>query len=317
MLIAAFVVFITFEWYYMGLEPSEVTFSSDASTSQNEPDNSPKELEAQTIKNFHIVDTKAQKKELDLWALEAHKPMGSPEWKMEEVKAQFYSENSTYTVTGKTGTVDEVKKTMVIEGNVKLASTNGYIFYTEKLRYNPEIRKIISDDKVSLEGPPEEKEGRLYLEGIGLVVDMDTNLMTMQSHVKGFKTMSDNRVMNISSERGEFSGKKKSAVFKNNVVIKVDLMRVRGNYAMFQYKEGRLDTMFMDGGIHMQDQDKSGSAGEAIVYFTEDKYIFRKKPFVTQNDNELIGDEITIFNKGQRVQVKNAKIEYHNSETKK
>lgn len=110
MLIAAFVVFITFEWYYMGLEPSEVTFSSDASTSQNEPDNSPKELEAQTIKNFHIVDTKAQKKELDLWALEAHKPMGSPEWKMEEVKAQFYSENSTYTVTGKTGTVDEVKK---------------------------------------------------------------------------------------------------------------------------------------------------------------------------------------------------------------
>ncbi len=317
MLLAAFVVFITFEWYYMGLEPSEVTFSSDASTSQNEPDNSPKELEAQTIKNFHIVDTKAQKKELDLWALEAHKPMGSPEWKMEEVKAQFYSENSTYTVTGKTGAVDEVKKTMVIEGNVKLASTNGYIFYTEKLRYNPEIRKIISDDKVSLEGPPEEKEGRLYLEGIGLVVDMDTNLMTMQSHVKGFKTMSDNRVMNISSERGEFSGKKKSAVFKNNVVIKVDLMRVRGNYAMFQYKEGRLDTMYMDGGIHMQDQDKSGSAGEAIVYFTEDKYIFRKKPFVTQNDNELIGDEITIFNKGQRVQVKNAKIEYHNSETKK
>ena len=93
--------------------------------------------------------------------------------------------------------------------------------------------------------------------------------------------------------------------------MKVDLMRVRGNYAVFQYRDGKLDTLYMDGGIHMQDQDKSGSSGEAIVYFNEDKYIFRKKPFVTQGENELIGDEITIFNRGQRVQVKNAKIEYH------
>jgi LPS export ABC transporter protein LptC/lipopolysaccharide transport protein LptA len=317
MLGAALVVFVIFEWYYVGLEPSEVTFTSDAMTSQNEAENTSKELESQTIQNFHIVWTKAQKKELDLWANQAHKPMGSPEWKMEEVKAQFYSQDASYTVTGKTGTVDELKKTMVIQGNVKLTSTNGHIFYTEQLRYEPEKRQIVSEDKVSLEGPPEENAGRLYLEGVGLNVDMETNLMIMQSQVKGHKTMSDNRTMKISSQRGEFSGKQKSAAFKNNVVIKVDLMRVRGNYAMFQYKDGRLDTLYMDGGIHLQDADKSGSSGEAIVYFNEDKYIFRKKPFVTQNDNELIGDEITIFNKGQRVQVKNAKIEYHDSEKPK
>lgn len=303
----------------MGLSPNEATFvvdspSSKNDTTQNESGNEKKELEAQTIQNFHIVDTKGQTKELDLWALEAHKPMGSTEWKMEDVKAQFYSENASYTVTGKTGTVDELKKTMVIEGQVKLNSTNGYIFYTEKLSYDPIQRKIISNDKVSLEGPPEEKQGRMYMEGVGLVVDMPTNMMVIQSEVKGFKTMSDNRLMNISSQKGEFSGKRKSVAFKNNVIIKVDKMRVRGNYAIFQYKDGKLDTLFMDGGIHMQDEDKTGSSGEAIVYFNEDKYIFRKKPFVTQKDNELIGDEITVFNRGQRVQVKNAKIEYHESE---
>lgn len=303
----------------MGLSPNEATFAVDApssknETTQNEPGTEKKELEAQTIQNFHIVDTKGQTKELDLWALEANKPMGSTEWKMEDVKAQFYSENASYTVTGKTGTVDELKKTMVIEGQVKLNSTNGYIFYTEKLSYDPVQRKIISNDKVSLEGPPEEKQGRMYMEGVGLLVDMTTNMMIMQSDVKGFKTMSDNRLMNISSQKGEFSGKRKSVAFKNNVVIKVDKMRVRGNYAIFQYKDGKLDTLFMDGGIHMQDEDKTGSSGEAIVYFNEDKYIFRKKPFVTQKENELIGDEITVFNRGQRVQVKNAKIEYHDSE---
>lgn len=313
-LLTALVVFIVFEMYYIGLKPNEAVFVEDAPASQDDSKGEKKELEAQAIQNFHIVDTKGQKKELDLWAVQAQKSMGSSEWVMQDVKAQFYSDTASYTVTGKTGTVDELKKTMVIEGQVKLTSTNGYIFYTEKLRYDPVERKIISQDKVSLEGPPEEKSGRLYMEGVGLVVEMATNMMVIQNQVKGHKLMSDNRVMNISSQRGEFSGKRKSVAFRNNVVIKVDQMKVRGNYAIFQYRDNRLDTLFMDGGIHLQDKDKTGSSGEALVYFNEDKYIFRKKPFVTQNDNELIGDEIIIFNRGQRVQVKNAKIEYHDSE---
>ena len=312
----AVAAFVLFEWYYIGLEPREAPSTSPTSNSQNEAPRQKKDLESQTIQNFHIIDTKGQKKELDVWATKATKPMGISEWQMENVKAQFYSETSSYTVTGHTGLVDEVKKTMVIEGDVKMTSSNGFIFYTQKLSYEPQYRQILSDDKVSLEGPPEESEGRLYLEGVGLMVSMDTNLMIMKSQVKGYKTMSLNRVMNISSDRGEFSGRKRSVVFRNNVVIKIDDMKVRGNYAAFQYRDRVLDTLYMDGGIHMQDKDKTGSSGEAIVYFREDKYIFRKKPFVTQADNELIGDESTIFNGGQRVQVRNAKVEYHDTEKK-
>ena len=315
-LVAAFAAFCIFEWYYIGLEPNEVPVIPGEDSSQNEAPQSKQDLESQTIQNFHIIDTKGQKKELDLWATEATKPMGTSEWTMQNVKAQFYSEESSYTVIGHSGLVDEIKKTMVIEGDVKLTSSNGFIFYTEKLSYDPHLRQILTEDKVSLQGPPEEGEGRLYLEGIGLTVSMDTNLMVMKSHVKGHKTMSQNRVMNIASDRGEFSGKKKSVVFRHNVVIKIDKMKVRGNYAAFQYRDGVLDTLYMDGGIHMQDTDKTGSSGEALVYFREDKYVFRKKPFVTQDNNELIGDEITIFNGGQRVQVRNAKVEYHDTEKK-
>ncbi len=316
MLLIAVAAFCLFEWYYIGLEPREAPVLTVPVSSQNEAPRQKQDLESQTIQNFHIIDTKGQKKELDVWATEATKPMGVSEWQMQNVKAQFYSETSSYTVTGHSGLVDEIKKTMVIEGDVKLTSSNGFIFYTQKLRYEPEQRQILSDDKVSLEGPPEKSQGRLYLEGIGLMVSMDTNLMVIKSQVKGYKAMSQSRVMNISSDRGEFSGKQKSIVFRNNVVIKINEMKVRGNYAAFQYRDGVLDTLYMDGGIHMQDQDKTGSSGEAIVYFREDKYVFRKKPFVTQADNELIGDEIIIFNGGQRVQVRNAKVEYHETEKK-
>lgn len=269
--------------------------------------------EAQTITNFYLVDAKAAKKDFELWSTVANKPMGEPEWQLKEVKVQFYTDSAVYTVFGDRGSVNEAKSGMVIEGNVRMNSSNGYLFFTDKLIYSAQKKEIISDSKVSLEGP-KEVEGRLHLEGVGLFVDLNKSHMLLKDKVRGYKPMSDGRMMKISSQHAEFSGKNKSVQFKNNVLIEAQQMKVRGNFAKFQYKDKKLDTLYMDGGIHMQDQNKMGTAGEAIVYFNEDKYIFRKKPFVTQSENELIGDEVIILDRGKRVQVRNAKIEYFETE---
>lgn len=308
----AAIIVVAFQWYYFA--PSSRTETSE-SVSTNQTTSEKKATEEQKISNFYLVDSKGQKKEFELWANEAHKPMGDTEWTMQEVKVQFYSEKATYVVLGARGTVDEENKGMVIEGDVRMNSSNGYHFYTDKLFYDAGKKEISTASKVSLEGP-KEKEGRLYLEGKGLFVEIDKSEMVMQNDVSGFKPMSGGRVMKISSQRGEFSGRNKSVTFKNNVVILVDKMDVRGNLAKFQYKDNRLDTLYMDGGIHMQDPTKTGTAGEAIVYFNEDKYIFRKKPFLTQSENSLIGDEVIVFDGGKRVQVKNAKVEYYETEKK-
>jgi LPS export ABC transporter protein LptC len=299
--ILALVGFVVFQWFYYQTNKTyqdSKTVQIEEPVSQTETPEDKSLLQEQKVNNFYLIDGKKQAKDFELWSDVAHKGMGTAEWSLDKVKAQFYSENVVYVVTGDKGLVDDSKNSMVIDGNVKLNSSNGYFFYTDKMTYDPSLKKITSDSKVSLEGP-KEKDGRLYLEGYGLFVDMNVNLMIMQDRVSGYKPMSDNRVMNISSQSAEFSGLKKSVSFKNNVVIKVNKMVVRGNLANFQYKDGKLDTLYMDGGIHLQDQDKTGTSGEAIVYFNEDKYIFRKKPFVTQGENELIGDEITIFNGGK------------------
>lgn len=319
--ILALVLLLGFQWFYYSSNKSYKPYteqqvqqpSQKETENENDPflaKNQKKLLEEQKIENFYFFDAKKQTKELELWSKVGYKAMGSSIFKLDSVKVQFYSENVTYTVHGDKGQVDEVNKDMMINGNVKLNSSNDYLFYTDNLKYVPDGKHISTDDKVSLEGP-KEKDGRLYLEGHGLDVNMMANVMVMRDRVSGYKPMSDGRVMKISSQMAEFSAKKRSVAFKNNVVIKVDKMVVRGNLATFQYKDGRLDTLYMDGGIHMLDVDKSGSAGEAIVYFNEDKYIFRKKPFITQNENGLIGDEIIVYNGGKRVQVKNAKIEYY------
>lgn len=309
----AIFVFIIFEWYYFAVSSGPT--AENAATSSQSDTAKAKSDEAQKISNFQVVDSKGSKKEFELWATEAQKAMGATDWQLKDVKVQFYTESATYTVYGTTGTVNEEKR-MVIEGDVRMNSSNGYHFYTDRLDYNAQIKEITTDSKISLEGP-KEKEGRLYLEGVGLYVDLQKSFMRIKNKVSGYKAMSENRVMKISSDLGEFSGLNKSAFFKNNVLIAVDDMRVRGNFAKFQYKDNKLDTLFMDGGIHLQDPNKTGTSGEALVYFNEDKYVFRKKPFMTQSENELIGDEVIIFDGGKRVQVKNAKVEYFESEKEK
>lgn len=318
---AAIVLLIAFQWFYYRSNKSyraqrdekAAAQSQDGAAADSTKSGGKKMLQEQKVNKLYLLDAKKNVKESELWSEVAHKGMGSSLWTLDGVKAQIYSEKVTYTVTGERGKADDITKSMNIEGKVQLVSSNGYHFYTEHLDYDPISKKITSPDKISVEGP-REKDGRLYLEGYGLAVDLASNSMIIQNRVKGFKPMSDNRVMNISSQTGEFSAKQQAVTFRNNVVIKVDPTVVRGNLAQFRYKDNKLDTLHMDGGIHMMDADKSGSAGEAIVFFNEDKYIFRKKPFLTQQENALIGDEIIVYNGGKRVQVKKAKVEYYQDE---
>lgn len=304
---------IAFELFYLSSQRKSQTDKDLSPPVKQTADKKPESVQEQSLKDFYLVDAKNQKKELEVWSVQAHKAMGSTQWSMDQVKANIYSGEVTYTVTGAKGVVDEIKKTMTIEGDVKMISNNGYQFNTQHLNYDPEKKKITTDDKVTMESTKEGPD-KLFMEGVGLDVNLENNLMVLQNSVVGQKPMSGGRMMKITSQQAEMSGTKKSMAFRNDVVIRSDQMVVKGTYADFRYKEGKLDTLYMDGGIHLQDQDKIGSSGIAIVYFNEDKYVFKKKPFITQGENELIGDEIVVFNGGKRVQVKNAKMEYHQNE---
>jgi LPS export ABC transporter protein LptC len=310
----AIVLLIAFEAFYLtsrkkSVPDQDLVASTEVvALTEAEKKKKSESQEEQTIENFYLVDAKSQAKEFELWSTTAHKAMGSTDWNLDKVKAQIYSEDVIYTLYGLKGTIDGLTHTMVIEGDVKMVSNNGYTFNTQRLDYNPNSKKITTNDKVIMEGTGDNK---IFLEGNGLDVNLKSNQMFLKENVRGKKPMSDNRTMKISSQMAEMSGKQKAMSFRGNVIIVIDLMIVKGPFAEFKYKNQKIDTLYMDGGVHLQDPDKNGSSGIAIVYFNEDKYVFKKKPFVTQGENELIGDEIIVFNGGKRVQVKNAKMEYH------
>lgn len=307
------VILVIFEVFYFASLDSFQYENYDPEKAALQQQEEEKAQQEQTFTEGYLVAFQDKSMEWEIWSEQAHKGMGNSEWQLTDVKAKLYSEDTVYSIWGKEGLVDEEAKTMLIKGNVKLVSSNDYIFYTDSLRYDPNLRTILTNDKVSVEGP-KEKRGRLYLEGVGLQVNLNNDVMILENEVKGHKPMSGNRVMSITSDKAVMSGADKVASFKNNVVIKVNDMVVRGNLAEFKYRNGRLDQLVMDGGIHMSGENKIGSAGMAIVYFNEDKYVFKKKSFVTQGQNELIGDEIIVYDGGKRIQVRNGKAEYHSAE---
>ena len=266
----------------------------------------------QVLSGGYLVESKNEKKQWELWSKVARKKRGGEDWDLDKVKVRFYGENRvSYVAEGAHGYVAEDQKKLRIEGDVVIRSSNGYVLKTEVIYYNQKTRLIEGPEPVDLKGPDEEGEaGPLYLTGNKFEADMNTNRIKIVGNVKGRKKMSGQRNMKISSHQATFSGQSKLGLFEKNVIIDVNQIRITGPKARFLYANEELHSMFVDGGVHISDVGKWGVAGQAEVFFKEDKYVFKGSPKVVQGEDELVGDIITIYDGGERIQVKKAKAKY-------
>ncbi|CAN5485694.1 hypothetical protein BH10BDE1_BH10BDE1_25030 [soil metagenome] len=274
----------------------------------------------QVVRNAHMVEAKQDQKELELWAVQAVRPKDKEEWTLDDVRVKFFASNGvTYTVTGKNGGVTTSTYALWIKGNVLTKSSNGYTFKSESIFYDPKIKRLTSPSKIEMEGPPDVNGSRLYLDGEDMIADMTTNQMNVNRKVRARRKVSapkdtpggDQKTAQIQSNSAVFSGNSNLAMFKGNVVIDVDTMRLTGPEAKFSYDPGvqNLDSIVVTGGVKVTDQDKSATSDSVAVYFKDDKYVFKGSPRVVQQQDELIGDEIIFLRGGKQVQVINARAQ--------
>lgn len=274
----------------------------------------------QVVRNAYMVEAKQSGKEIELWSDRATRPKDKEEWTLDDVRVKFYAQNGvTYTVTGKTGGVTTANYALWIKGNVITKSSNGYTFKSESVSYDPKIKRLIAPAKIEMEGPPDAKGSRLYLDGEDMVADLLTNQLNVNRKVRARRQVqgpgSDQKTAQIQSNSAVFSGKSNLAAFKGNVIIDIDTMRLTGPEAKFAYdpKVQNLDSMVVDGGVRVTDSDKSATSGSVAVFFKDDKYVFKGSPRVIQQQDELIGDEIVFLHGGKQVQVINAKAQVDSS----
>lgn len=271
----------------------------------------------QILSGIHLVEAQGDEKQWELESQVAKKEKNSDEWRLDVVKVNFFGENDvSYKAKGLKGFVAEGQESLKIEGDIEITSSNDYKLRTELIFYSTESRKIDGPQEVHLKGPSEKSGdgGPLHMQSKSFNADLSTNIINLTDTVRGRKKMSGGRHMKISSQMAQFSGQSNFALFKDDVVIDVNSMTVTGPRAKFIYKDGELYSMFIDGGVKIKDVGKWGVAGEAEVFFKEDKYVFRGNPKIVQDEDQLVGEEIVIFDGGERVQVKKAKAKYQTKE---
>jgi LPS export ABC transporter protein LptC len=276
-----------------------------------------KSLSGQEMRGVQAVGAKGEKREWELWAEKANRPKDNTEWTAEKMKVNFFADNGvTYVVTGERGKVDEGKRDLRIEGNVITRSSNGYVFKSQYLDYDSKKRKLVSPGAVEMIGPRDKSGGDIHLNGGALDADFVSNEINITNKVRAARKIlvgadKQEKTAHISAQRALFSGRTNLAQFYGDVVIDIETMQLSGPRAKFSYdpRTQQLDSMQMEGGVHVTDAEKFATSGSVDLSLKNDRVVFTGSPRIVQNGDELVGDRIVMTDGGKRVEVSNARAQ--------
>jgi LPS export ABC transporter protein LptC len=97
---------------------------------------------------------------------------------LQKVKAKFFGKNQeTYLLIGEKGKLDTKGKIIEVFDGVELDSSDGYHLRTRKLTYQSDKREIRTEEPVLMYG------SQVRIEGVGLLVELDRQRMTVMRQV--------------------------------------------------------------------------------------------------------------------------------------
>ncbi|WP_413575649.1 LPS export ABC transporter periplasmic protein LptC [Bdellovibrio sp. HCB290] len=269
----------------------------------------------QRMGGVHLVESQKGQRDWELFSESAEGSQGSGNWKLKKVRVFFYNkEKVEFTATGDEGTIDAASKDLKIEGNVITRSENGYVFKTPGISYSSVKRLIESPETVYMEGPPDKSGGGMVVKGRSMQVFVDQSKMVIREKVTATKSTNQGKRFEIDADGAEFSGKHNMARFLGAVRMNYDGMRLEGPEASFMYDRGEniLSSISILGGVKVSDADKFATADTVNLDLLANKYVFKGKPKVIQNNDELSGEEIIFLEGGKKVKVERVRAKMEN-----
>jgi LPS export ABC transporter protein LptC len=274
----------------------------------------------QAIKGMHLTESEAGLKLWELNSEAASEFKGKGELILEKIKTRFFGKSGIqFFVRGKNAQVDMDTKDMNIEGDVLTKTSNNYEMQSEAVNYDAGSKNLLSESPIRILGPKDKHGNRLRLQGIGMQAHVEDGKVQIIDDVRGDVTLENGANLQIKSKSVELSSVSKVAHFRGNVVIDVDTLRVTGPSAQFQYADDgdALSSLYVEGGIKVSDVDKFATSENVKVQFKEKSLVFKGRPRLVKDNDEVFGDEIIFLNGGKRVQVKGVKAQIDSSQLEK
>ena len=262
-------------------------------------------LSDQRMGGVHLVESQQGLRDWELFANSAEGNQASGTWKLNQVRVLFYSKDKVeFTVNGDHGTIDSKSKDLSITGHVSTRSVNGYDFQTSSILYSASKRQIESPSDVSMKAPKDSTGDGLLVKGRNMLVFVDETKMHIHEGVTARKVMKKGLALDVTADGAEFSGKSREAKFTGKVHINYDNMQMEGPEASFLYAGADLlSSVNLNGGVKVSGADKTAISQSVNLDLSSNKYIFRGSPKVTQNEDELSGEEIIFLDGGKKVRI--------------
>ncbi len=268
----------------------------------------------QVLQNVRLVESSDAKSEWSLNSTRATRTTADGQWSLQNVQVQFYaSDGAFYKGFGDEGFVQPDAKDVDLQKNVRLTTSNGYIFKSNKLNYKAGLKKAYVPGNVTVhvdpKAPKNAKIGDLSIVGQDMIADFTTNEIELTKSVRTTRTLPNGQILVIRAERMKMSGKTQDVSFFGKVVIDVGEMRLTGPQAKFNYNSQtqELQALEVTGGAGLTDRVKTATASKVYFSFEKDEITFTGGPRVVQGADEILGDEIVISRKTGRVRVVNAR----------
>ncbi len=265
----------------------------------------------QRMQGVHVVESKSESKEWELWADHAVGFKTEGDLALSQVKANFFANDGiSFLVTGDTGQVETATKNMVINGQVVTTSSNGYVFHTNTVQYNSHDRVLSSPAKVEVSGPKDSLGGHMFIRGDSMRAELNKGVVTISQAVEAKKRVRKNEDMIIHSDQAQVYGKGHEVRFLGAVKINMHGMQINGPDALFHYKNGTdiPDSVQLTGGVKVKDVNKWATSQRLNINLAKNEFIFDGQPRVVQDNDEVRGDRIVFLDGGKKVQVQNAKV---------
>lgn len=297
------------------IAPSTIDQHKDLSDLAEVPQVDPNTTE-QVMKKVHLVETHIDGKEWELWADRAFNFKDDGSWALEDVKIRIFgSENMYYDVVGKNGQIDPKRKNIRIDGEVQTTTSNGYLLKMNDVVYSSESKQMTSDSPVLMLGPHVKGESRLELKGYGLVTDISVNETRILKDVRAHKTLKNKQSLALRSESAIFNNENYQVDFLKDLVLDYSSFRVSGQRAHLDVDSSthQVERVQVIDDVKVSDIQRLALAKQMTVYPLQRKIVLNGDPRIIQNNNELGGDEITIYEQSSKIQIKKARAKLDKS----
>ena len=270
-----------------------------------------------SIHGVHFVESKGEEKLWELWSDEIQGLRDGKNWFLNKVKVDFFTEKMTlFTVKGKKGFIEnlESEKKIVIEGNVKIVSTNKLKLKTKKVEYRSKLHTLESSHFVQIRGL-ERKDTFFFIKAQKMKVFLKEGIINLEGKINGYygffhKPSQKIKKIYVKSESLSLNDRSMSLNFSKNVIIDIEQAQIKAPKAIFQYekKRGKFTNVKILNGIEMKDKDKTATAETLEFNLLENTYVFKGRSRLVSGKDEIRGDKMTMTDGGKKVKIEKAFI---------